>query len=459
MSSVLSQKRHAEVWHRVCRELKSHLAAEQYNTYIQPLEAQFDNGRLKLIAPNRFVRGWVESHCMDLLGEACERHGSQSDVELLDRHIPARAPRTGGSTPGPAPAATPPPLPGSRLTPEFTFEAFVTGPTNQAAYDAARHVARHRAYNPLFIYGGVGLGKTHLMHAIGHQLLADRRGPRVAYVHSDTFISDYLSALRKVRASYGRSGSDQLVEQFKRSYRSVDTLLLDDVQFLAGKESSQEQFYHTLNVLLQDGRQIVLTCDKLPREVKGLETRVISRLGSGLMVNIEPPDLETRTAIVLAKADAARVPCPEDVAMYIAQHVFSSVRELEGAYRTVEAMSRFRGLPIDLNLARQALRNHVASVARHITPDEIQKLVANYFQIRPSDLRSGSRRRAVVRPRQIAMVLAREYTDLSLPDIGEAFGGRDHTTVIHAVRRIQELRRTDHNLDRQYKSLESILAQ
>lgn len=442
-----------DFWHHVCRDLRPLLAEEKYNTYIQPLEAQFDNGKLRLIAPNRFVRGWVESNCMDLLAEACERQGAEADVEFLDRPAPRRTPAAATHS------AAAPPLPGSRLTPHFTFDAFVTGPTNQVAYDAARHVARHRAYNPLLIYGGVGLGKTHLMHAIGHQLLTDRRGLRVAYVHSDTFINDYLSALRKVRASYGRSGSDQLVEQFKRSYRTVDTLLLDDVQFLAGKESSQEQFYHTLNVLLQDGRQIVLTCDKLPREVTGLETRVISRLGSGLMVNIEPPDLETRAAIVLAKAEAARVDCPEDVAMYIAQHVFSSVRELEGAYRTVEAMSRFRGMPIDLQLARQALKNHVASVARRITPEEIQKLVANYFQIRPSDLRSASRKRAIVRPRQIAMVLAREYTDLSLPDIGEAFGGRDHTTVINAVRRIQELRGSDHNLDQQYKSLASILAQ
>ena len=455
MSGATREK--TDFWRDVRRELQPLLAAEKYNTYIQPLEAEYSNGRLRLIAPNRFVRGWLETHCMELLAEACQRAGAE--VELLDRPIPRPAPRRERSAPA---AQAPPPLPGSRLASHFTFEAFVTGPTNQIACDAARHVARHRAYNPLLIYGGVGLGKTHLMHAIGHQMLAERRGLRVAYVHSDTFINDYLSALRRVRASYGRSdrlGSDQLVEQFKRSYRSVDTLLLDDVQFLAGKESSQEQFYHTLNALLQDGRQIVLTCDKLPREVAGLENRVISRLGSGLMVNIEPPDLETRAAIVLAKAEAAGVECPEDVAMYIAQHVFSSVRELEGAYRTVEAMSRFRGMPIGLPLARQALKNHVASVARRITPEEIQKLVANYFQIRPSDLRSASRKRAIVRPRQIAMVLAREYTDLSLPDIGEAFGGRDHTTVINAVRRIQELRRSDHNLEQQYKSLASILAQ
>ena len=443
-----------DFWHRIRQELKPHLAEEKYNTYIQPLEAQFSNGRLRLIAPNRFVRGWIESNCLDLLSQACERSGAGTNLELLDRPIPRRR-----SAAPPAQAPPPPPLPGSRLTQHFTFDAFVTGPTNQVAYDAARHVARHRAYNPLLIYGGVGLGKTHLMHAIGHQLLAGQRRLRVAYVHSDTFINDYLSALRKVRASYGRSGSDQLVEQFKRSYRSVDTLLLDDVQFLAGKESSQEQFYHTLNVLMQDGRQIVLTCDKLPREVKGLETRVISRLGSGLMVNIEPPDLETRAAIVLAKAEAAGVHCPEEVAMFIAKSVFSSVRELEGAYRTVEAMARFRGIPIGLPLARQALKNHNASVAMRISIEEIQKLVARYFQIRPSDLRSSSRKRAIVRPRQIAMGLAREYTDMSLPDIGEAFGGRDHTTVINAVRRIQELRGSDHNLDQQYKSLASILAQ
>ena len=444
--------RKGDFWQRVCRDLKPHLAEDNYNTYIQPLDAQLRNGKLRLIAPNRFVRGWIESNCLDLLNEACQQSGAAADVELLDRPIPRQAPAA-------RPAATLPPLPGSRLTPHFTFGAFVTGPSNQVACDAARHVARHRAYNPLLIYGGVGLGKTHLMHAIGHKLLAGQQRLRVAYVHSDTFINDYLSALRKVRASYGRSGAEALVEQFKRSYRSVDTLLLDDVQFLAGKESSQEQFYHTLNALLQDGRQIVLTCDKLPREVAGLETRVISRLGSGLMVNIEPPDLETRAAIVLAKAEAARVHCPGDVAMFIAQHIFSSVRELEGAYRTVEALSRFRGMPIDLPLAKQALKNHVASVARRITLEEIQKLVARYFQIRPSDLRSASRKRAIVRPRQMAMSLAREYTDLSLPDIGEGFGGRDHTTVINAVRRVQELRRSDHNLDQQYKRLASILAQ
>ncbi len=450
MSGVIPRK--GDLWQSVCRELKPHLAEESYNTYIQPLEAQFRNGRLRLIVPNRFVRGWIESNCLDLLHEACERSGADADVELLDRPIPRPAP-------SPPPGQTLPPLPGSRLNPQFTFDAFVTGPANQVACDAARHVARHRAYNPLLIYGGVGLGKTHLMHAIGHQLLAGEQQLRVAYVHSDTFINDYLSALRKVRASYGRSGSEALMEQFKRSYRSVDTLLLDDVQFLAGKESSQEQFYHTLNALLQDGRQIVLTCDKLPREITGLERRVLSRLGSGLMVNIEPPELETRAAIVLAKAEAARVDCPGEVAMFIAQHIFSSVRELEGAYRTVEALSRFRGLPIDLPLAKQALNNHVASVARRITLEEIQKLVARYFQMRPSDLRSPSRKRAIVRPRQLAMALAREYTDLSLPDIGEGFGGRDHTTVINAVRRIQELRGSDPNLDQQFKSLASILAQ
>jgi len=444
----------ADFWHSVCQELKPLLAEEKYNTYIQPLEAQLSNGKLQLTAPNRFVRDWIKSNCLSLLRQACERSGAEAHVEVLDQPVPRRNPAS-------SQAGTLPPLPGSRLMPQFTFDAFVTGPTNQVAYDAARHVARHRAYNPLLIYGGVGLGKTHLMHAVGHQLLVGLRQLRVAYVHSDTFINDYLSALRKVRASgtYGRSGSEALMEQFKHSYRSVDTLLLDDVQFLAGKESSQEQFYHTLNALLQDGRQIVLTCDKLPREVAGLETRVISRLGAGLMVNIEPPDLETRAAIVLAKAEAANAHCPGDVAMFIAKHIFSSVRELEGAYRTVEALSRFRGMPIDLPLAKQALKSHVASVARRITLEEIQKLVANYFQIRPSDLRSASRKRAIVRPRQIAMALAREHTDLSLPDIGESFGGRDHTTVINAVRRIQELRETDHNLDQQYKSLASILAQ
>ena len=441
-------------WQHVCRELRLLLSEEKYSTYIQPLDAHLGDGKLKLIAPNRFVRGWIESNCLDLLAEACERTGTEADVELLDRPITRRH-----AAPATAPARALPPLPGSKLTRHFTFDAFVTGPTNQVAYDAARHVARHRAYNPLLLYGGVGLGKTHLMHAIGHQLRADHDHLRVAYVHSDTFINDYLNALRKVRASYGRAGSDQLVEEFKRSYRSVDTLLLDDVQFLAGKESSQEQFYHILNVLLQDGRQIVLTCDKLPREVSGLATRVISRLGSGLMVNVEPPDLETRAAIVLSKAEAAGIYCPEEVAIFIAQHIFSSVRELEGAYRTVEALSRFRGMPIDLALAKQALKNHVASVARRITLEAIQKIVANYFQIRPSDLRSPSRKRVIVRPRQIAMVLAREYTDLSLPDIGEGFGGRDHTTVINAVRRIAKLRSTDNNLDQQYKSLASILAQ
>ena len=449
----------SDFWHDVRRQLRTLLAEDNFNTYIQPLDASLRGGKLQLIAPNRFVRGWIETNCMDLLNEACERSGAEAGVELLDRPIPRRTTPHSAARPAPAAPRKLPPVPGDRLNQVFTFDAFVTGPTNQVAYDAARHVARHRAYNPLLIYGGVGLGKTHLMHAIGHQLLADRPPIRVAYVHSDTFINDYLGALRRVRASYGRAGADQLVEQFKRSYRSVDTLLLDDVQFLAGKESSQEQFYHTLNALLQDGRQIVLTCDKLPREVSGLETRVISRLGSGLMVNIEPPDLETRAAIVLAKAEAANVRCPEEVAMFIAQHIFSSVRELEGAYRTVEALSRFRGIPINLALTKQALKNHVASVARRISPEEIQKLVANYFQIRPSDLRSPSRKRAIVRPRQLAMVLAREYTDLSLPDIGEAFGGRDHTTVINAVRRIKELRGSDHNLDQQYKSLASILAQ
>jgi len=335
-------------------------------------------------------------------------------------------------------------VPGGLLNPTYTFDTYVQGKSNQLARAAAVQVGENPglAYNPLFITGGVGLGKTHLMHSIGNQISERRPGARVAYVHSEKFVTDMVKALQHNQ-----------IEQFKQTYRSLDALLIDDIQFFAGKQQSQEEFFHTFNALLEGQRQVVLTCDRYPKEVQGLEERLKSRFGWGLTVAIEPPELETSAAILMTKAEAENVHLPEDVAFFIAQHIRSNVRELEGALRRVMANSLFTGKPISLEFAKEALRDLLALQEKLVTIDNIQKTVAGYFKIRVADLLSKSRSRSITRPRQIAMSLAKELTSHSLPEIGDAFGGRDHTTVLHACRKVKELRESDNRIREDYQNL------
>jgi len=332
----------------------------------------------------------------------------------------------------------------SRLNPGFSFDMFVEGKSNQLARAAAIQVGENpgKSYNPLFIYGGVGLGKTHLMHAVGNAILRKDPAAKVAYVHSERFVGDMVKGLQHNKIS-----------EFKRSYRSLDALLIDDIQFFAGKERSQEEFFHTFNALLEGQRQIILTCDRYPKEVNGLEERLKSRFGWGLTVAIEPPELETSVAILMSKASTEGVELPEEVAFFIAKRIRSNIRELEGALRRVIANSRFTGRPINLDFAREALRDLLALQDRLVSIENIQKTVADYFKIRVADLLSKKRSRSIARPRQFGMALAKELTNHSLPEIGDAFGGRDHTTVLHGCRRIESLRETEKRVDDDYLNL------
>jgi chromosomal replication initiator protein len=333
---------------------------------------------------------------------------------------------------------------GGPLNSTYTFQTFVEGKSNQLARAAATQVAWNpgSAYNPLFISGGVGLGKTHLMHSIGNLIIESQPNAQVAYVHSERFVGDMVKALQH-----------NTISDFKRAYRSLDALLIDDIQFFAGKQQSQEEFFHTFNALLEGQRQIVLTCDRYPKEVSGLEERLKSRFGWGLTVAIEPPELETSAAILMSKAAAEDIDLPEEVAFFIAQRIRSNVRELEGALRRVMANSAFTGQPITLEFAKDALRDLLAVQVRLVTIENIQKTVARHFKIRVADLLSKSRSRSITRPRQISMSLAKELTSHSLPEIGDAFGGRDHTTVLHACRRIKSLRETDLRIGEDYQNL------
>ncbi|MFO1354873.1 MAG: chromosomal replication initiator protein DnaA [Gammaproteobacteria bacterium] len=431
------------LWSGCLRQLQADLSETDFNTWIRPLQAIEDGGTLRLLAPNRFVVDWVTDRCLGRIREVVARDTDPPTptvvLQIGAREAAPAIVRDLGAPPAPKSA-----LLGSKLNPGYTFERFVEGKSNQLARAAAMQVARNpgAAYNPLFIYGGVGLGKTHLMQGIGHAILAGRPSARVAYVHSEQFVQDMVSALRH-----------NTISEFKKAYRSLDALLIDDIQFFAGKDHSQEEFFHTFNALLEGQRQVVLTCDRYPKEVSGLEERLKSRFGWGLTVAVEPPEMETSAAILITKAAAENVELPEEVAFFMAQRIRSNVRELEGALRRVMANSSFTGRAIDLEFARDALRDLLALQERLVTIENIQKTVAEYFKIRVADVLSHRRSRSVARPRQMAMSLAKELTRHSLPEIGDAFGGRDHTTVLHACRRIQELRGSDTRVREDYQNL------
>ncbi len=438
------------LWNRCLEHLETELGSRQFNTWVRPLQVTESEEGLELLAPNQYVLEWVNDHLLNRIRHLLEQYAGESPPEVVVRigTQQKEEPSDTAITTPPRKMASKegaiPPLKQSRLNKNFTFANFVGGKSNQMARAAAAQVAENvgSAYNPLFIYGGVGLGKTHLMHAIGNLILEHSPQSRVIYLHSEGFVAEMIKALQHNR-----------INDFKRFYRTVDALLIDDIQFFAGKERSQEEFFHTFNALFEGQQQIVLTCDRYPKELDGLEERLKSRFGWGLTVAIEPPELETRVAILISKAEQFGTEIPYEVAFFIAKRIRSNVRELEGALRRVIAHARFVDKPINMNLAKEALKDLLALQAKQVTIENIQKTVASYYKIRVSDLLSKRRTRSITRPRQIAMALAKELSNYSLPEIGDAFGGRDHTTVIHACRKIAELRNSDSLVEEDYQNL------
>ena len=449
----------ASLWDRCVRQLESDLPEQHFNTWIRPLQAVEDQGVLRLLAPNRFVVDWVQRNFSEQIAAVAakvapgtaprvvievgtrERARSEQENPASPTAPPANA--LPGQQTRRAPGSAAPKV-GSQLNRKFTFDNFIEGKSNQLARAATYQAGLNPggSYNPMLITGGVGLGKTHLMQAAGNLILENDPNARVAYVHSERFVGDMVTALRH-----------NTISEFKRAYRTLNALLIDDIQFFSGKDRSQEEFFHTFNALLEGQQQIILTCDRYPKEMTGLEERLKSRFAYGLTVAIEPPELETSVAILLKKAAAEDVQLPDEVAFFIAKRIRSNVRELEGALRRVVANAKFMGRPITLELARDALRDLLAVQDRLVSLDNIQKTVAEYYQIRVADLLSKRRNRSITRPRQIAMGLAKELTSHSLPEIGDAFGGRDHTTVLHAVKRVKVLRESETRINEDYQNL------
>jgi chromosomal replication initiator protein len=438
--------------------LGSEITNQQFNTWIRPLHCIEEKQRLRLLAPNAFVTEWVKNHYLERLNQFVEELGldrpmafsleigsapklsdSQDTPEQPMHAVPAADSATSTL------AGNEKNRVGSTTNADFTFDSFVEGKSNQLARAAGMQIGDNpgRVYNPLFIYGGVGLGKTHLMHAVGNRILQNRPDAKVLYMHSENFVAKMVKALQ-----HGT------IDDFKRKMRSVNALLIDDVQFFAGKERSQEEFFHTFNALFESRQQIILTSDRFPKEVDGLEDRLKSRFGWGLTVAVEPPDLETRVAILQSKGlQLFNVELPNEVAFFIGKRVRSNIRELEGALRRIVANSHFTGQPITMDFAKEALRDMIAAQDRLVTIDNIQRTVAEYYKIRTSDLLSSKRSRTIARPRQVAMTLSKELTNHSLPEIGEAFGGRDHTTVLYATRKIAELREIDQRVGEDFNNL------
>ena len=447
-------------WALCLTAFERELTPQQFATWIRPLSCADEGGTLKLVAPNRFVLQWVRDRFSNRI-EALAREATGAPVTIEFAVVDAAsAPQShrepAPDSPVPAPTAPPPapvdsssrvsfPAPGraaihspsaprkldaTSLNPGFNFSTFVAGKANQLARAAGLQVADHpTSYNPLFVYGGVGLGKTHLVQAIGNHILAQNPAAKIRYIHAETYVSDVVRAYQH-----------KAFDEFKRHYRSLDLLLIDDIQFFGGKSRTQEEFFYLFNTLIEAHKQVVITCDTYPKEIAGIEERLISRFGWGLTVALEPPELEMRVAILLAKAQSTGMRMDEQVAFFIAKHIRSNVRELEGALKRVLAYSNFHGQEISLSLAKEALRDLLAVQNRQISIDNIQKTVADYYKIRISDMHSKKRSRAVARPRQVAMALAKELTQMSLPEIGSNFGGRDHTTVLHACRQVAKLR-------------------
>ena len=446
-------------WGECKKTLERDLPVEEYSTWIAPLTLEQNNGSNPLsysvLAPNKFISDWVEDNYGITIKERLSAITSNRDLNLnfeifVDYHdkqpsdILEQNPKDSNEAVEKRPSG----IQKSNLIENFTFESFVEGKSNHIALAASRQIGDglKNSYNPLFIYGGVGLGKTHLMHAVGNEILRKDPTKKIAYVHSEKFVSDMVKSLQL-----------GAINEFKQYYRSLDALLIDDIQFFAKKEQSQEELFHTFNSLLEKGSQMILTCDRYPKEIDGLEDRLKSRLGWGLPVVIEPPELETRVAILLSKAESMNHELNEESAFFIAQKVRSNVRELEGALKRVIANSNFTGRPISVDLIKDSLKDLLAIQARQVSVENIQKTTAEYYNIKMSDILSKRRSRSVARPRQMAMFLAKELTNYSLPEIGESFGGRDHTTVIHACKKINELRSFNLDIEEDYRKLLRVL--
>jgi chromosomal replication initiator protein len=459
------------LWEKCSNALQDELPEQQFNTWIRPLRSQEGNGELRLLAPNRFVLDWVTekflSRIRTILGESSgEPPRVILDLQDSNAEIPSlsfgKALNLGSTKSTPKRKTSsdahsneenkPHSLMGtsrSNLDNQFSFQTFVEGKSNQLALAAAKQVAENpgEGYNPLFIYGGVGLGKTHLMQAVGNELKRKNPNARVLYLHSERFVADMVKALQL-----------NAINDFKRFYRSADALLIDDIQFFANKDRSQEEFFHTFNSLLESRQQMIMSCDRYPKEIDGLEERLKSRFGWGLTVAVEPPELETRVAILMNKAQQAKMDLPTDAAFFIAQRIRSNVRELEGALKRVMASAHFTGEPVTLDLIKESLKDLLAMQDRLVTVENIQRTVAEYYQIKLSDLMSKKRTRSLARPRQVAMALSKSLTNNSLPEIGTAFGGRDHTTVLHACRKIKELEESSADMREDLKNLNRTLS-
>ena len=450
-------------WQHCLHRLGGDIPQQQFNTWIRPLQARWEDSGLVLAAPNRFIRDFVaekyssmiNAYLLDVVAPA----SAQVSVVVVGAAVEPAVTRAGVKAPPALRAATPTstlstetasrPAPSGLLSPSnlvegYTFERFVEGKSNQLALAAAQQVAEHPglSYNPLFLYGGVGLGKTHLMHAVGNAMRRQNPEAKIVYLHSERFVADMVKALQL-----------NAINDFKRFYRSVDALLIDDIQFFANKDRSQEEFFHTFNALLEGGQQMILTCDRYPKEIDGVEERLKSRFGWGLTVAVEPPDLETRVAILMKKAEQSHISLEHDAAFFIAQRIRSNVRELEGALKRVIASANFTGRPFDIELIKDSLKDLLALQDKQVSLDNIKRKVAEYYKIKVADLMSKRRNRSVARPRQVAMALAKELTQHSLPEIGDAFGGRDHTTVLHACRKIRELRDVSPDISEDYQNL------
>lgn len=436
------------LWEKCLSHLEGELSAQQLNTWLRPLQAIQTPTSLRLLAPNPYVQAWVQEQLETKINQLIQAlsQGAISSVTIdVGTNKPQVVETNATTKAAPDVVKSMAPAAGSPLNPAFTFDSYVEGKSNQIARAASLHVAESpgtSGYNPLFLYGGTGLGKTHLMLAIGNQIKKDNPKAKVMYLSSERFVQDMITALR-----------NNVIDQFKAHYRSADALLIDDIQFFAKKERSQEEFFYTFNSLLEGQKQIILTCDRFPKEVENLDERLQSRLGWGLTIAIEPPELETRVAILIKKAQQNLVMLPEDVAFFIAQRIKSNVRDLEGALQRVLAFSRFTKKPFSIEMAQEALKDLLALHQKLVTLDSIQKTVGEYFKTRVSELLSKKRTRSIARPRQIAMALAKELTNHSLPEIGEAFGGRDHTTVLHACRKIAELKESDARIAEDYRNL------
>ena len=435
----------SSLWEQCLQQLEGEIPPQQINTWVRPLQAQTHHHELLLFAPNKFVLDWVSDNYISNITNIINQL-TDNKTQILLKIGSSKAQQ---SSPASHIKKTSSKIPHNEnithnLNSAFTFDSFVVGKSNELAKAAAIQVSENpgTSYNPLFIYGGVGLGKTHLMHAVGNSLIQSNQNAKVCFISSERFVSDMVQSLQK-----------NAINDFKNHYRSLDLLLIDDIQFFANKERSQEEFFHTFNTLIENNKQIILTCDCYPKEINGLEERLKSRFGWGLPIPVEPPDLETRVAILKSKAASSGVDLADEVAFFMGNRIKSNVRELEGALRRVLANANFTGKPITLDFTKEALRDLIALQNKRISIDNIQKTVAEYYKIRISDLLSAKRTRSIARPRQIAMALAKELTQYSLPEIGNQFGGRDHTTVLHATRKVKELRDSEQAIDEDYINL------